>query len=54
METARQTNKKQRKVNAVPRSADPAATVATPLLPNIAFETTNIHEFQIMAANKKI
>ena len=56
MKTAKQTNKKRLKVNSVPSTAAPytATVVATPLLPNIAFETTNIHEFQIMAANKRI
>ena len=56
MEIAKQTNKKRRKVNAVPQTAAPVAAtvVATPLIPNTAFETTNINEFQIMAANKRI
>ena len=56
MVIARQTNKKRRKVNAVPSTAAPvtATVVATPVIPNIEFETTTINEFQIMAANKRI
>ena len=56
MEIARQINKKRRKVNAVPSTAAPvtATVVATPVIPNIEFETTTINEFQIMAANKRI
>ena len=56
MEIARQINKKRRKVNAVPSTAAPVAAtvVATPVIPNIEFETTTIDEFQIMAANKII
>ena len=50
MEISRQTNKKRRKSNAVPRSTAP---VAATVVAAHSFETTIINEFQIMAANKE-